>query len=89
MKPGELLLGVLAGVAVGALLGILFAPDKGSVTRKKISKKGEDYADVLREKFEEFLESISQQYEKVKEEVNDFTEQANSEERADSKTATS
>ena len=66
----------LAGVAAGALLGILFAPDKGSVTRKKISKKGEDYADGLKEKFNEFLDNISEKFEEVKEEVSDFTEQS-------------
>ena len=51
MSSGKLLLGVLAGVATGALLGILFAPEKGSVTRKKIAKSSEDYADSLKDKF--------------------------------------
>ena len=39
MGTGKILLGVLAGVAAGATLGILFAPAKGSKTRKKIIEK--------------------------------------------------
>jgi gas vesicle protein len=78
MSSGKVLLGLLAGVAVGALLGVLFAPDKGSVTRKKIAKKSEDYADDLKEKFNEFLDGISEKFEEVKEEVSDFAEKAKS-----------
>jgi gas vesicle protein len=75
MSSGKVLLGLLAGVAAGALLGILFAPEKGSETRKKITKKGEDFADALKDKFDDFLDSITEKFEKVKEDVSDFTEQ--------------
>lgn len=74
MSSGKVLLGLLAGVAAGALLGILFAPEKGSVTRKKIAKNSEDYMDGLKEKFDEFLDSISEKYDKVAEEVSEFAE---------------
>jgi gas vesicle protein len=77
MSSGKVLLGVLAGVAAGALLGVLFAPDKGWNTRKRISKKADDYADELKDKFSEFLETISGKIEEAKEEVSDFAEQAN------------
>ncbi|MES2619761.1 MAG: YtxH domain-containing protein [Bacteroidota bacterium] len=74
MGSGKVLLGVLAGVAVGATLGILFAPDKGSATRKKISAKGDDYAEELEEKFNEFIESVTQKFETMKEDATRLTE---------------
>lgn len=39
MSSGKLFLGILAGIATGATLGILFAPEKGSTTRKKLWTK--------------------------------------------------
>ena len=39
MSNTKAVLGFVAGAAVGALVGILFAPDSGSNTRKKISSK--------------------------------------------------
>jgi len=74
MSSGKVLLGLLAGVAAGALLGILFAPDKGKTTRKKMSKNGEDYLETAKEKFNEFLDDISEKIGEVKEEVTDFAE---------------
>jgi gas vesicle protein len=69
MSSGKVFLGVLAGLAAGALLGVLFAPDKGSVTRKKISQKTDDYADAVKEKFNDLLDNISEKFESVKEDL--------------------
>ena len=63
MESGKVVLGVLAGVATGALLGILFAPDKGNKTRKKIMSKGGDFADSIKEQVEELVETITEKYE--------------------------
>lgn len=73
MSSGKVLLALLAGVAAGALLGVLFAPDKGSETRKKISKKGEDYTEGLKKEFKEFLSGVKEKLDDVKEEVSDIT----------------
>jgi gas vesicle protein len=91
MSSGKVLLGVLAGVAAGALLGVLFAPDKGWNTRKRILKKGDEYADALTEKFNDFLDSISEKIDEVEEEVSDFAEQSTTKSagaKKDAKTAT-
>jgi gas vesicle protein len=78
MSKGKVILGVLAGVAVGAVLGVLFAPDKGWNTRKRILKKGEDLTEDLRDKFEEFLDSLSVKADEVKEDISDFSEKSKS-----------
>ncbi len=69
MSSGKVILGLVAGLAAGALLGVLFAPDKGTETRKKIIKKGEDYADAMTEKFNAFIDSLSEKFDDLKEEA--------------------
>ncbi len=69
MSTGKVLVGVLAGVAVGALLGVLFAPDKGSETRKKLAQKGEDSVDGLREKLDELINNFAEKFEDDKAEA--------------------
>jgi len=64
------IVGVLAGAAIGAAIGILFAPSKGSVTRRRFSKQGFDYTEELEEKFNDLIDSITDQFETMVEEVN-------------------
>jgi gas vesicle protein len=74
MSSGKVVLALLAGVATGAIAGILFAPAKGSKTRKRIVRKGEDLVDDLKDKFDELLEVVTAKVEKVKDEVADYAE---------------
>ena len=74
MSTKKLMIGVLAGTALGAVLGILFAPDKGSTTRRRFSKKSYDYSEELEAKFNDLIESITEQFQTVVEEVNQMAE---------------
>lgn len=76
MNTGKVLLGVLAGVAAGALIGILFAPDKGSETRRKIISKGEDFANSAKEGFNDVMGSVNERIDRVKEGVSNLTHKA-------------
>ena len=76
MNAGKVLLGVVAGIAAGALLGVLFAPDKGCDTRRKIGQKKDDITDELKAKFNKFLDSISEKFEVVNDEVSDYSDKA-------------
>lgn len=74
MNSGKVVLGMLAGLAAGAVLGILFAPEKGSTTRKQIMEKGDDYVDELKSKYDEFRNSIAEKFESSKKEVEELVD---------------
>ena len=58
MNVGKLAAGILVAAAAGAILGVLFAPDKGSETRKKISKKGSDLKDMFKSKMNDLVDDM-------------------------------
>ena len=74
MGSSKIVVGFLAGAAVGALAGILFAPDKGSATRKKIADKTGDLSDTVKNSFNNFIDGVKQNYAGAKEEVDEFGE---------------
>lgn len=61
-SSSKIALGVLGGVAIGAIAGILFAPAKGKDTRKKILDNGKGYVDDLKNKFDDLKNDISHKY---------------------------
>lgn len=60
MRKGKVLLtGTLAGLAIGGLAGMLFAPEKGSQTRRQIKVKSNDYMIELKSKLDKLSDLIA------------------------------
>jgi gas vesicle protein len=45
---GKIIAAAVAGIAAGSVLGVLFAPNKGKDTRKKIKDKANDLAESVK-----------------------------------------
>ena len=54
--------GFLAGAAVGAIAGILIAPDKGSRTRKKLQDETRKLSDQVAESLSHSLKAFKEDY---------------------------
>jgi gas vesicle protein len=54
-KSGNTLLIFLFGATTGAILGILYAPDKGTATREKLSYQLDKYRNILQELINDFV----------------------------------
>ncbi len=60
--------GLLVGAAVGAVAGLLFAPEPGSETRKKIANKGKELSEDLHDKFDELKDAVIEVLDDINEE---------------------
>ena len=58
----ETVLAVLAGAAVGAAIGILFAPDEGTKTRRKIKDGYDAKRDEIKDKLHEISEQVKNRF---------------------------
>lgn len=61
MSTRKIVLCTLAGIAVG----ILFAPDKGSKTRKRLMDMGDEYVSNLKSQLDDHVEMLKDKYNAV------------------------
>jgi gas vesicle protein len=54
--------GILVGLAVGAVVGLLLAPESGKKTRKRISSESDSFFKDLQDQLQTGRENIKSQY---------------------------
>jgi gas vesicle protein len=62
---------ILIGFTAGILVGLLFAPAKGSETRETISNRGRD----LKNKFNDLVDTITDKFDSLRGDMEEFTEE--------------
>ncbi|TWP23164.1 YtxH domain-containing protein [Apibacter muscae] len=65
----NILASVIFGAAAGLLAGILIAPDKGKITRKKIKDRANDLNENLKDTYHKFKDDFIDGIDKCKHEI--------------------
>lgn len=63
---------LLLGIGIGAVLGILFAPHKGTKTRRKIAERGAE----IKEGWNNFKDTISSTLQTANDKASDFIDES-------------
>jgi len=61
----KVLVALLAGVAAGAALGILFAPERGTETRDRLNDALKNLGDTIKDRAAEEIDNLSSLREKI------------------------
>jgi gas vesicle protein len=75
-STGNVIIALLAGAVIGAGIGILLAPDKGSVTRQKLKDNLGKGKDNLMDKYHELAQLLHRKAENAGEDIGEFLDNA-------------
>jgi len=73
-STGSFIIGLLSGAAIGAAIGLLYAPEKGSATREKLGQRAHDIKEDLDERFEDLKDYVNDAVGEMKEKVSEVKE---------------
>ncbi len=73
-STGSFIVGLLSGAALGAAIGILFAPDKGEATRDRLTKRAEDMKEDFDDRFDDLKDYVNETLGDMKEKLADVKE---------------
>jgi gas vesicle protein len=76
MDTPKIIAGVIVGAAIGAAMGILFSPAKGTVTRRKLARKGQDFVDDVEDSISELYDEVSNRYANVVDDARQYASKA-------------
>lgn len=75
MNTNKLIIGVVGGLLTGAVLGVLFAPENGKTTRKKIKDKTKELKDTMKNDFDKAIQKIEDKYQNIAQNTNDLVQE--------------
>ena len=69
---GRFIKGILIGAVAGAVIGVLYAPRKGSKTRKILRRTGDNLKDAFRSELTDIEQKVDSQYESIKDDTTEL-----------------
>ena len=75
-NTAKIIAALAAGALAGAVIGVWFAPDKGSETRKKVSEEGKKLAQSLKEKLNKMKEKSDEVASNIQESIDELEAKA-------------
>ncbi len=74
-NSGKIIAAAAAGIAAGAVLGLLFAPNKGSETRKKLTDESKKLVDGVKDRLNKGKEKVNRFTEDIEKTIKEKTEE--------------